>query len=114
MAESNERSSSSSTNLEETIRRCVREEMRNFQDSRNGVQSLLDRTPTLIREWSFSSANDLRNDFTTAISPSSNSSGLSAFVSRASPSSTSSQRLITPGHPYRPLRRRAQMEKRQL
>ena len=34
----------------------------------------------------------------TAISPSSNSSGLSAFVSRASPSSASNQHLTTPGH----------------
>ena len=114
MAERNERSSSSSSNLEETIRRCVREEMRNFQGSRNGVQSLLDRTRTLIRESSFSSASDLRNDRTTAISPSSNSSGLSAFVSRASPSSSSNQRLTTPGHPYRPLRRRAQKEKKAI
>ena len=87
-----------------------REEMRNFQGSRNGVQSLLDRTRTSIRESSFSSASDLRNDRTTAISPSSNSSGLSAFVSRASPSSTSNQCLTMPGHPYRPLRRKTQKE----
>ena len=40
---------SNKAELEETIRRCVRDEMRNFQGSRNGVQSLLDRTRTLIR-----------------------------------------------------------------
>ena len=39
-----------------------REEMQKFQGSRNGVQSLLDRTRTSIRELSFSSASDLRND----------------------------------------------------
>ncbi len=62
MAENTEGSSCSSSALEETIRRCVRDEMHNFQSSRSRVQSLLDRTRLLIRESSFSAASELGND----------------------------------------------------
>lgn len=49
---------------------------------------------------------------TTAPGPSSNSTALSPFAPRASLSSLPNQRLTAPGHPYRPLRRRAQKQKK--
>ena len=97
MVESNHGSSPFSLSLEDTIGRCVREEMQHFQGSRSGVQSLLDRARTLIRKLSFSLSSELRKNYltttvqTTTMEPSrsSNSTGLSAFVPRASPSSVS-------------------------
>lgn len=94
---------SNKAELEETIRRCVRDEMRNFQGSRNGVQSLLDRTRTLIRGAAFSTAREI--DSSTSTSSSSGSS--SAPAAGRSTGTKRPSASAVPGHPYRPLRKKA-------
>ena len=52
--------------LESTIRRCVREEMRSF---RGGTQSLMDRTRHLIQEASTSMAREIETNMNVAPVP---------------------------------------------
>lgn len=66
--------------LESTIRRCVREEMRSF---RGGTQSLMDRTRHLIQEASTSVAREIETNMNVARVP------------------NGGKRKV-PGHPFRP------------
>ena len=70
--------------LESTIRRCVREEMRSF---RGGTQSLMDRTRHLIQEASTSVAREIETNLNVAGVKSSLPNGGKRKV---------------PGHPFRP------------
>ena len=66
--------------LESTIRRCVRKEMRSF---RGGTQSLMDRTRHLIQEASTSVAHEIETNMNVARVP------------------YGGKRKV-PGHPFRP------------
>ena len=54
---------SSEDELDSTIRRCVRKEMRSF---RGGTQSLMDRTRHLIQEASTSVAHEIETNMNVA------------------------------------------------
>ena len=66
--------------MESTIRRCVRKEMRSF---RGGTQSLMDRTRHLIQEASTSVAHEIETNMNVARVP------------------NGGKRKV-PGHPFRP------------
>ena len=69
--------------LESTIRRCVREEMRSF---RGGTQSLMDRTRHLIQEASTSVAREIETNMNVA--------GVNSVPNGG--------KRKVPGHPFRP------------
>ena len=70
--------------LESTIRRCVREEMRSF---RGGTQSLMDRTRHLIQEASTSVAREIETNLNVA--------GVNSSLPNGG-------KRKVPGHPFRP------------
>ena len=109
--------SNNSNDLQETIRQCVRDEMRNYQSGSQGVQGLLNRTRSLIRGAVFSAAkelssnNGLQSETTSSTSESQPSCSSTAPTQPWRGTSLAGQRhsrlplASVPGHPYRPIRK---------
>lgn len=90
----------SNEDIEETIRRCICDEMCNFQYGQSRVQSLLNRTRSLIRTATYSTAREMEGNSTLQ------------FENLASrrPSKRQALSSSVPGHPYHPRRKRTANE----
>ena len=83
--------------LEDTIRRCVREEMQLFRGS--GPQNLLNRTRSMIQAATTSAAQEIR----THLNVTDNTLNTTNSTDAATRSQVGAKRQTVPGHPFRPL-----------
>ena len=106
--------------LEQTSRECVRDEVRNLQRGRHGVQNLLERTRNLIRGATFSSAREQANNPQVRVSSQSGSTSVGSTASTSTSSDSFSagpsrggkpRANVVTGHPYRPLKKKATAKK---
>ena len=106
--------------LEQTIRECVRDEVRNLQGGRHGVQNLLERTRNLIRGAAFSSARELANNPQVRASSQSCSTSVGSTASTSTSSDSFSagpsrggrpRANVVTGHPYLIIRKKSTAKK---